>query len=417
MSMKNCVVTIVSGNYLAYARTLGQSLADAGTGFDLRVLVVDRRTPRLEQAAREAGLHVTFAEDLQLPDRERLFYKYDIVELNTALKPTFLKLTFAEGYDHVVYLDPDIRVFAPLAPVLQALANADIVLTPHALAPAMDGLRPSDVDFLRTGAYNLGFIALKASGQAAALLDWWESRCLGMGFNDPAFGVFVDQKWIDLVPCYFASVHVLRHPGCNVAYWNLHEREVSHEGAAGYRVGGEPLVFFHFSGVVPADPRILSRHQTRHQLQAGSVLQALVQDYCRTLQQLGHQQYSAIPYGFGTLDNGSAITPTMRRALLVVPYQEQQPFAASSRLQQDLRAARIAQAGAAAAARPMNTLTFKHDDRRVRMINTLLRAALRIIGLERLLAILRYSALLTRETHLPAVLLKQPLELGHKLRR
>jgi hypothetical protein len=354
---------------------------------------------------------------LDLPDLDRLFYKYDIVELNTALKPTFLKRTFAAGYQQVVYLDPDIRVFAPLDPVLAALRAADIVLTPHALAPAMDGMRPSDVDFLRTGAYNLGFIALKTSAQAAALLDWWESRCLGMGFNDPAFGVFVDQKWMDLVPCYFSSVHVLRHPGCNVAYWNLHERSVTAQPAGGHAVNGEPLVFFHFSGVVPHDPAVLSRHQTRHRLQAGSPLQHLVQEYCSALKEAGHARYRGIPYGFGALDDGTPVTPTMRRALVAVAYDEQQPFGAHSRLQQDLRAAGITRAGGPPAAKPLNTLTFAPYDRRVRMMNGLLRATRRVIGLERLLALLRYAALLTREAHLPSVLLKRPLALDHRLRR
>jgi hypothetical protein len=414
--MKNCAVTIVSGNYLAYAWVLGASLVDAGTGFDLRVLIVDRKTPVLEQAVRDSGLDATFAEDLGLPDLERLFYKYDIVELNTALKPTFLKQTFALGYEHVLYLDPDIRVFAPLTPVLDALQNADIVLTPHAMAPAMDGVRPSDVDFLRTGAYNLGFIGLKASTQASAMLDWWESRCLGMGFNDPAFGTFVDQKWIDLVPCYFSSVHILRHSGCNVAYWNLHERQV--DGTAGaYTVNGQPLTYFHFSGVVPSNPAILSKHQTRHSLVAGTALSALVQDYCQALMGLGQAEYAKIPYGFATLDDGTPITPTMRRALLVVPYEEQQPFQLASRLQQELRAAGITVPGGQGAAKALNTLTFNEADRKVVWVNRLLRGVMRVIGLERLLGLLRYAALLTREAHLPAVLLQQPLSLIHKLRR
>ncbi len=415
--MKNCVVTIVSGNYLAYAKVLDASLKAADPSFDFRVLLVERRTAVLDQAVRDVGLDVMFAEDLGLEEAERLFYKYDLVELNTALKPSFIKRALADGYEHVIYLDPDIRIFAPLEPVLQALGTADIVLTPHALAPAMDGLRPSDVDFLRTGVYNLGFVAFKASPQSAALLDWWESRCLGMGFNDPAFGVFVDQKWMDLAPCYFDSVHVLRHPGCNVAYWNLHEREVAQAPGGGYQVNGMPLVFFHFSGVVPRNPGILSRHQTRHSLQPGSVLASLVQDYCERLQELGHDGYSGIAYGFAALDDGTPVTPTMRRALLVVPYDEQLPFSATSRLQRDLRAASIPPRAGTVPAKPLNTLSFNADARSVRLANQLVRAARRVVGIERLGAMLRYAALLTREAHLPSVLLKQPLRLEHRLRR
>ena len=412
--LKNCAVTIVSGNYLAYARVLGASLAAAEPDFDFRVLIVDRKTPALLKAIRQSGLDATFAEELNLPDLERLFYKYDIVELNTALKPTFLKQTFALGYEHVLYLDPDIRVYAPLTPVLDALQDSSIVLTPHALNPVMDGLRPSDVDFLRTGVYNLGFIGLRASEQTTAMLDWWESRCLGLGFNDTAFGIFVDQKWINLVPCYFSSVHILRHPGCNVAYWNLHERQIEVRVDNHFHVNGSDLIYFHFSGVVPSNPSLLSKHQTRHNLQADSPLSALVQDYCQSLIELGHKQYANFAYGFGSLDDGTYVTPTMRRALLVVPYEEQQPFMADSRLQRELVASGITVLGRNVPTRSMNTMTFDAQNIKVRIANHLLRVAKSILGPERLLALLRYAGLMTRESHLVAVLLKRPLRLTHE---
>ena len=36
-----------------------------------------------------------------------------------------------------------------------------------------------------------------------------------------------DQRWLDLVPALFDDVHIVRDPGCNVAYWNLPERYVT----------------------------------------------------------------------------------------------------------------------------------------------------------------------------------------------
>ncbi len=185
-----------------------------------------------------------------------------------------------------------------------ALDEAEIVVTPHALAPAMDGLRPSDIDFLRNGSFNLGFIALRRGAESLSLLDWWERRCLSHGFNDLGFGTFVDQKWIDLVPSYFESVHVLRHRGCNVAFWNLHERQLF-EVNGSYRVNDVPLVFFHFSGVRADAPEVLSKHQTRHAIAPGSLLARLVSEYSASLLQMGHSSYSKLAYGFGRLDDGT----------------------------------------------------------------------------------------------------------------
>ena len=409
--MKICFATIVSPNYLAYARVLGDSIAQHAPQAQFRVLVVNRPDPQVRAAVAEAGVQATFATELGIPDFERLAYKYDLVELNTALKPSFLKSLFAQGFDRVVYLDPDICLYQPPSPVDDALEQAEIVLIPHALAPVMDGLRPSDIDFLRTGTFNLGFVALRKGSDSSALLDWWESRCLAQGFNDPGYGTFVDQKWMDLAPCYFKSVHILKHPGCNVAYWNLHERTVQ-AGPKGYEVSGSPLVFFHFSGVDPSAPQLLSRHQNRHLPEPGSPLASLVADYCARLAAAGHGRWSAIAYSFATLDDGSPVTGLMRRAAAVRSMDSSQAFRARSALQLALRGAGV-RPGRKDAGKPVTTLNFDPGDRRVRGVNFLIRLAARIIGAERVGDLIRYATFLGWGGNYAAVLLERPFEMRH----
>ena len=409
-----CVTTIVAANYLAYAKVLAASLGRYGTA-PLRVLIVDRPTPEVVAAVRDSGLDCVYAQDLGLADFERIAYKYDILELSTALKPTFLKRMLAEGFERVVYLDPDIELHAPLQPVFAALDSAEIVLTPHALQPVMDGMRPSDIDFLRAGSFNLGFIAVRRGADSTALLDWWESRCLSYGFADPGHGTFVDQKWMDLAPSFFTSVHVLRHPGCNVAYWNLHERQLTREGTHTLENGG-PLCFFHFSGVQMNAPGELSKHQTRHRLEPGSELARLVTSYRASLAAAGHTTFSTVRYTFGTLDDGRPISGTMRRALLASTTDEAAPFRADSTFQRELRSAGMtAVSGDVGPA--VDTKHFDQGDRQVTTVNTLIRTLARVIGTERVLRLARYGALLTRESHLASVLLRRPLEFAHRLRR
>jgi len=409
-----CFATIVSPNYLAYARVLRDSLERHVPQGEFRVLVVNRQTAQVRAAVEETGLEVTYAEDLGLPNFEHVAYKYDLVELNTALKPSFLKHLFAQGFDQVVYLDPDISLFSPPTPVLQALELAEIVLIPHALAPAMDGLRPSDIDFLRTGTFNLGFVGLRRGAQALRLLDWWEDRCLSYGFNDPRFGTFVDQKWLDLAPCYFDSVQILKHPGCNVAYWNLHERQVE-AGPSGYAVNGEPLVFFHFSGVDASAPGVLSRHQNRHALRARSALAKLVNDYCERLLAAGHGKWTHIQYSFGALDDGTRITPLMRRAACLSGLEAGRPFARDSPFQRALAKARV-QPQAGQDLLKVTTLNFDPKDPRVRILNGLLRAVSRLLGADRVMALLRYATFLGWQSNYAAVLLKCPFDLEHRRR-
>ncbi|MEP7098982.1 MAG: hypothetical protein ABI781_00640 [Burkholderiales bacterium] len=413
--MTSCIATIVSANYLAYARVLVESVQQRDPAWAVKVLVVDRATPEIREAVRLSGLDVTFAEELGLPDFEALAFKYELVEFNTALKPTFLKRLFASGCERVAYLDPDIRLFAPLTPVSNALQRHQIVLTPHALAPAMDGLRPSDIDFLRNGAYNLGFIALARGADSAAMLDWWEQRCLSYGFSDLGFGTFVDQKWIDLVPSYFDSVEVLRDRTCNVAYWNLHERRITSAGPAP-TVDGAPLSFFHFSGVKADKPGELSRHQTRHRLQPGTPLAALVADYCSELLRLGHANYSRFAYTFGSFDNGTRITRLMRRASCIGA-PPATPFAAGGELHRHFEKEGWVTGGAPFKPPVTNTLDFDATAKPVVLANKGVRVLARIIGIERVDALLRYAGFLARESNYARVLLRQPFDFVHRDKR
>ena len=358
-----------------------------------------------------------FACDLGIPNADRIFYAYDVVELNTALKPTFLSQTFALGYQYVLYLDPDISVYASLDPVVNALSTADILLTPHSDAPVMDGLRPSDIDFLRTGSYNLGFIGLKSSDATKSFLLWWESRCLGLGFNDPTFGIFVDQKWIDLVPSFFPSFSILRHQGCNVAYWNLHARHLDIDPNGSCLVNHQQLIFFHFSGVVPHDPHIFSKHQNRTATSSSSILGQLVQDYCDRLIKCDYDLYSKIEYTYGCLDNGQPINSVMRRALHAVPFFQEDPFCARSKFQTRIKSASLTETARSSFSVKSNSLSFDPSDYRLKTVNFLLRLSVKLFGIGRILTLLRYLSLLTREFYLASVVLKEPLDLTHKLRR
>lgn len=406
--MRNCIVTIVSANYLAYARTLAESLREHAPESEFRLLVVDRPTEEIKRAVTRSGIQAQYAQDLGIPDFEHLAFKYQLVEFNTALKPTFLKSIFSEGFDSVIYLDPDIKVFSALSPVLNALSSSDIVLTPHSTRPVLDGLRPSDIDYMRTGAYNLGFIALRRSSNTDEMLDWWESRCLSFGFNDVPFGTFVDQKWIDLVPAFFDKVCILKHPGCNIAYWNLHERTLS-QGKDAILVNNQPLCFFHFSGVKASKPDVLSRHQTRHSIERGSILETLVSNYCKDLLRLEHESFSKIEYTYGRFDNGTPIPVLARRAATFLKDASKNPFSQHTSFLRKLTKAGIIKESHLSSVES-NTLNFNQNDPKVKVVNSLIRWVARLITPERAFTLFKYFSLVGREANLSRVILNEPFE-------
>ena len=83
----------------------------------------------------QAGVQELTLEELagaQTCPEPELIFKYEILELCTALKPALLDHLFrVRGEEQLVYLDPDILVFRPLAELRPALRTSDIVVTPH----------------------------------------------------------------------------------------------------------------------------------------------------------------------------------------------------------------------------------------------------------------------------------------------
>lgn len=303
MKGRHGAVTIVSKNYFALAATLAQSYKRHHPDHDFIIVLVDRADGKVP-AELPGVAEVIEVAKFAIPDIARFIYRYTVMELNTAVKPFVLADLFENrGYETLLYIDPDIWVHRPMTPVYDALAEADIVLTPHMRRPYGDDKIPSDLVILQSGTYNLGFIGLRAGPSATSFLEWWTSKLYLDCVVDIANGLFVDQKWVDLVPAFFPSHRIIHDPTCNVAYWNLHERELTRDDS-GWFVDGEPLTFYHFSGYLPFSPQTLSKHQNRHVLARMPALKALTDAYSAALMANGYAESNAWPYAFATLANG-----------------------------------------------------------------------------------------------------------------
>lgn len=312
------ICTIISCNYLALARTLMQSVEQHHPECARHVLLVDENRGRFDPAAER--FQVLPVADLALPHARRFLYRYSLLELNTAVKPWFLQRLFEQyGYDQVTYLDPDIALYGRLDEVTRSLADSGLaVLTPHLTAPVCDTLRPSEHDILKAGTYNLGFLALRRHPRLADFLRWWQTHLEYDCRVNLAENLFVDQRWMDLAPALFPDVQVLRDPGYNVAYWNVHQRPVTrHEGR--YWVQDRPLAFFHFSGLEPLAPEHFSRHQNRLRLRDLGDAEALVREYCRRVLDNGQRACRVWSYAFGKLADGTPITDAMRQVYRETP--------------------------------------------------------------------------------------------------
>jgi glycosyltransferase involved in cell wall biosynthesis len=300
------VFTVVAKNYLPYARVLMRSVAKHHPDWRRFVFLVDRVDGYFDPSAED--FEIVLSSDLPIPNPRWFHFKYTIMELSTALKPyAFAFLFDSRACDRTLYLDPDIRVYAPLTRITETLESANIALTPHLTGPLGDERRPAEIDMLQAGTYNLGFIGARRSPETQAFLAWWQQKLYDHCVVDLPRGLFVDQKWIDLIPGMFEGVSIVRDPGCNVAYWNLGQRVIS-RSEDGYEVAGSPLAFFHFSGYDPGRPDRLSRHQNRFRVEdLPEATQQLLQSYRRELIEAGYDTCQKWPYAFGSFRNGVPI--------------------------------------------------------------------------------------------------------------
>ncbi|HXG93051.1 MAG TPA: glycosyltransferase [Blastocatellia bacterium] len=305
------VCTIISKNYLPYARVLADSFAQYHSDIPFFVLLVDRVDGYFKPD--EESFRLVQIEDLDIPDLNRFCFQYTILELNTAVKPYLIgHLLEKYGLRKIVYFDPDILIFNDLSGLFDLLNRNSIVLTPHLTAPIeQDGLKPTENDILVAGAYNLGFIALADSQTTVRFLQWWQERLYDKCVVSFQKGLFVDQKWIDLIPGFFDDVYILRDPGYNVAYWNLNSRTVEMRGDKPY-INGSPCYFFHFSGFNPENIKSISKHQNRFTIKNVGQARALFEMYRDRLLKHGYKDTKNWPYAFGYFDNGVKILDAMR---------------------------------------------------------------------------------------------------------
>jgi len=305
------VCTIISKNYLAYARTFTQSFLQHNPDGKVFVLLVDEIQKKFEPS--EEQFTLVNMNDLNIPDARSFCFKYSTLELCTAVKAHFMNYLL-DKYElkKLLYFDPDILITNSLSNIWNLLDEKSIILTPHITFPIEDDKKPSEVVIMQAGEYNLGFIGVSDDNDTREFLKWWNKRLYDFGFMEPLKGFHVDQKWISLVPSLFENHYIIHHPGYNVAYWNISHREIKISDGK-LTVNEKPLYFFHFSGFVPENIDVISIHQNRFNLNDLEHLRPLFELYRDLLIENGYFESKEWLSVFEYFDNGVKIPEKARR--------------------------------------------------------------------------------------------------------
>lgn len=220
------VFAIASCNHLAEMRVLMASAAEHWPEAKRVVFLVDSPEGRFDPTKED--FEIIPASDTDFRRFRQMAFAYTAAELCFALKSFCARyLVEKRKADAVVYFDGDMLLLDKPVDLIEALQKHPIVLTPQRLRSD----DPISMHYFNVmhGPFNGGFFAVTDQPEARAFLEWWGKQ-MAEPTNVSVHWQF-DQGWLSFVPVLFPHSLILRHPGYNVAFWNLIEREVRQEAA------------------------------------------------------------------------------------------------------------------------------------------------------------------------------------------
>ncbi len=300
------VCTSICSNYIPKAKALAESLKKHNNSAVFVLCLLERT---IHPAAKDVDYFdfVILSSELGIDNFESFMFRHSIVEASTAVKGHLFKelLRRFPQEDIFIYLDPDILVTGPFIELSEALNDHDIILTPHLCEPeeSLEAIWDNEICALKHGVFNLGFFAIRRSIEAERCVNWWSDRLEKFCYADIPGGLFTDQRWMDFAPCFF-DVFVLKHPGYNVAPWNLSRRHINKNGKGNFYVNGHPLRFFHFSGFDSgANEAVINKYCPDKNDQVYNIRQ----EYLHMIDKHGHKTLGRLPWSYDYYSNGEKI--------------------------------------------------------------------------------------------------------------
>lgn len=302
--------TICSNNYISMAKVWLKSAKKFYSNVDFFIILADAMIHQSYFYPEDC--EIIEAKQIGIENFNHFAFRYDILEFNTAIKPSAILFLMNQNYKNVLYFDPDIKIFNTLDKVFENLNQYQIILTPHLTKPLNFDNTPNDFTIMRAGVYNLGFIAVSEGNSSRSILNWWRHHLQYHCINDINNGIFVDQKFMDLTPGFSDQVFILKDSTYNVAYWNLHQRNLQVKDNS-YFVDNQALSFFHFSGFDKKNPKKLTKYSSSYQDNELSIeLQQLINEYIEELNSYQHGSTPAGVYSYGKFSSGTPIPFVVR---------------------------------------------------------------------------------------------------------
>lgn len=247
-----------------------------------------------------------------------LSFYYTALELCCALKPALFRyINEKTEMQSWLYIDNDMHCVGSLAPTFAAFANHAILITSERNKPHSN---PSiDCILLGAGGFNAGVIGITRSDSATRFINWFAQILLDHCFDNwrvpieqqihLKHGLFADQKWLNLIPCYFDDVVIYRDRGTNLCQWAVENDPITLKDGLVYCCD-DLVSLLHLSHWNKDNPRVWQQRQFTAEEDWDLIIQSridLIEKY-ETMQLFPHE------YGYARFTDNCLISLRDRRA-------------------------------------------------------------------------------------------------------
>lgn len=245
--MRRVFATIITEDYLPFARTLFQSIREIDRDLDCVALVVNPSGIGKIEEFDLLYLDQLTERDLVSKLKKKYHQKSNV--LRWSLKSVLMiHLLKSNAYDQVFFVDPDLNFYSDFTFIYEELGSSSFLLSPNWGCMNPEKSEPYFIRLMTDGLYNAGFLGATIKGLNT--LFWWANMCLYACEKDKSRGLHDDQAYFNLFPILNPDTKILTHRGCNVAEWNRFECARITQKDGSIKIDDlNPIVFIHFSNI------------------------------------------------------------------------------------------------------------------------------------------------------------------------
>ncbi len=242
--------TLLDKGFLTRGVAIHQSLIEQCPNFTFYILCIDEESFEMLdilQLKNVKLIHFHDVEDDQLLAVKSTRKPVEYYWMFSSSLPLYL-LEQHPDMDSICYIDVDMYFYAPVDAIYDEFGNNSIMIIPHRYSEQNKHCEKT------SGIYNVTMTIFKNDQYALECLRWWKDRCIEWCFDYYDNGKLGDQLYLNDWPTRFKNVHILEHPGANIASWNI-DRYIIDTVANGFSVTDKvsgttvPLIFYHFHGL------------------------------------------------------------------------------------------------------------------------------------------------------------------------